>query len=102
MFCGHFTFKRLAFSAAVTLLSCCILARSSSIRLAIYILFFCVSFVAPAQAAGFTFAGIADWDGDGNQDIVARDNRDGLLWLYPGQSKRGYSQQSRVQIGNGW
>jgi hypothetical protein len=50
---------------------------------------------------GYTFAGLADWDGDGSQDIVARDAT-GLLWLYPGESKRGYSQQSRVQIGNGW
>jgi uncharacterized protein YktB (UPF0637 family) len=50
---------------------------------------------------GFTFAGIADWDGDGHQDIVAKDPT-GVLWLYPGESKRGYSQQSRVQIGHGW
>jgi hypothetical protein len=50
----------------------------------------------------FTFAGIADYDGDGNQDIVARDDATGLLWLYPGQSVRGYSSTGRVQIGNGW
>jgi len=54
-----------------------------------------------AQAAQFTFAGLADWDGDGHQDIVARDST-GLLWLYPGDSSRGYSQFDRVQIGNGW
>ncbi|MHC5599505.1 MAG: FG-GAP repeat domain-containing protein [Nostoc sp.] len=50
---------------------------------------------------GITFAGLADWDGDGRQDIVARDNATGLLWLYPGERKRGYSTQPRVQIGNG-
>jgi hypothetical protein len=50
----------------------------------------------------FTYAGIADWDRDGHQDIIARDNGTGLLWLYLGESKRGYSQAGRVQIGNGW
>lgn len=46
-------------------------------------------------------AGIGDWDKDGHQDILAIDwNQD--LWLYPGESKRGYSRQSRVKIGNGW
>ena len=50
---------------------------------------------------GYTFGGLADWDSDGHQDIVARDSA-GLLWLYPGDSSRGYSQYDRVQIGNGW
>ena len=49
----------------------------------------------------YTFAGLADWDSDGHQDLVARD-ANGLLWLYPGDSSRGYSQFQRVQIGNGW
>ena len=49
----------------------------------------------------FTFAGIVDWDRDGHQDVVARDGT-GLLWLYPGQSRRGYSSAARVQVGNGW
>jgi hypothetical protein len=49
-----------------------------------------------------TFAGIADYDRDGSQDIVARDNGTGRLWLYPGQSKRGYSALGRYEIGNGW
>jgi uncharacterized protein YktB (UPF0637 family) len=59
---------------------------------------------APAAAGteAYTFAGVADWDGDGSQDIVARDNATGDLWLYPGESVRGYSSQQRVQIGNGW
>ncbi|GIE25255.1 hypothetical protein Ahu01nite_083570 [Winogradskya humida] len=59
---------------------------------------------SPAAAAytpGYSFAGVADWDADGHQDIVARDTS-GRLWLYPGQSKRGYSSAARVQIGNGW
>ncbi|MFI5937274.1 FG-GAP repeat domain-containing protein [Actinoplanes sp. NPDC051494] len=50
----------------------------------------------------FTFAGVADWDRDGHQDIIARNNNDGNLWLYPGQSKRGYSSATPVKIGNGW
>jgi len=50
---------------------------------------------------GYTFAGITDWDNDGNQDIVARDSN-GYLWLYPGEGVRGYSSQQRVRIGNGW
>ena len=50
---------------------------------------------------GYTFAGLADWDSDGHQDIVAKD-ASGLLWLYPGDSSRGYSQEQRIQIGNGW
>ena len=49
----------------------------------------------------FTFAGLGDWDGDGHQDLVAKD-ANGLLWLYPGDSKRGYSRYQRVQVGNGW
>ncbi len=44
--------------------------------------------------------GLADWDGDGHQDIIAR--KDHTIWLYPGQSVRGYSTAPRVQIGNGW
>ncbi|GAA3452795.1 hypothetical protein GCM10018962_46280 [Dactylosporangium matsuzakiense] len=51
---------------------------------------------------GFTVAGVTDWDRDGHQDIVTRDDSTGNLWLYPGQSKRGYSTVPRVQIGNGW
>jgi hypothetical protein len=58
----------------------------------------------PAAAAteAFTFAGVADWDRDGNQDIVVRQNSNGDLWLYPGESTRAYSSQQRVKIGNGW
>ena len=56
---------------------------------------------AAPTAAQYTFAGLADWDSDGHQDIVTRDAT-GLLWLYPGDSSRGYSQEQRFQIGNGW
>lgn len=52
--------------------------------------------------SGFTFAGIADWDRDGHQDIVTREEATGKLWLYPGESRRGYGSAQRVQIGNGW
>jgi hypothetical protein len=44
---------------------------------------------------------IADWDRDGHQDLLAWDGN-GLLWLYPGTSTRGYGGYPRVQIGNGW
>ncbi|MBA2890178.1 FG-GAP repeat domain-containing protein [Nonomuraea soli] len=54
-----------------------------------------------ATPSGYDFAGITDWDGDGHQDIVARDAH-GRLWLYPGESTRTYSTQGRYQIGNGW
>ncbi|MFI6483645.1 FG-GAP repeat domain-containing protein [Nonomuraea sp. NPDC050663] len=54
-----------------------------------------------ATPTGYEFAGVTDWDGDGHQDIVARD-AGGLLWLYPGESTRAYSTQGRYQIGNGW
>jgi hypothetical protein len=51
---------------------------------------------------GYTPFGTADWDGDGHQDLIVREDNTGLMWLYPGQSKRGYSTANRVQIGNGW
>jgi hypothetical protein len=57
---------------------------------------------AAAYTPGYTFGGLADWDRDGHQDIVTRENSNGNLWLYPGQSKRGYSSAARVKIGNGW
>ena len=51
---------------------------------------------------GYTSFGIADWDRDGHQDIVARHDGTGDLWLYPGESKRAASAAPRVRIGNGW
>jgi hypothetical protein len=50
---------------------------------------------------GYTFAGIADWDRDGHQDIVTHDSV-GDLFLYPGQSVRHMSTAWRAKIGNGW
>ena len=50
---------------------------------------------------GYTPFGIADWDRDGHQDIVAR-NAGGDMMLFPGQSVRGYSSAGPVKIGNGW
>jgi eukaryotic-like serine/threonine-protein kinase len=48
----------------------------------------------------YTFAGLADYDHDGNIDIVARENENGILWLYPGAD--GLSSDPRVRIGHGW
>ncbi|MBO9560319.1 MAG: VCBS repeat-containing protein [Caulobacter sp.] len=50
---------------------------------------------------GFTFFGMGDWDHDGHLDLVAR-NAAGDLMLYPGESKRAYSQTQPIKIGNGW
>ena len=52
--------------------------------------------------AGYTPFGVADWDRDGNQDIVARQDPTGDLILFPGESRRGYSYQTPVRIGIGW
>ena len=51
---------------------------------------------------GFSPFGLADWDRDGHQDIVTRQDAGGDLWLYPGESRRGYSNSPRAKIGNGW
>ncbi|GAA1616527.1 FG-GAP-like repeat-containing protein [Catellatospora bangladeshensis] len=51
---------------------------------------------------GFTAFGATDWDRDGHQDLIARNDTTGDLWLYPGESRRGYSTATPVRIGNGW
>ena len=51
---------------------------------------------------GYSFYGMTDWDRDGHQDIITRNDSSGDLWLYPGQSRRGYSSIPGVKIGNGW
>lgn len=51
---------------------------------------------------GYTIAGVADWDRDGHMDILGRENSTGELWLYPGVSIMGFSQEPRVRIGTGW
>ncbi|MFC4036690.1 LamG-like jellyroll fold domain-containing protein [Streptomyces polygonati] len=48
----------------------------------------------------YTIAGIADFNGDGYPDIVAKD-ASGLLWLYPGDADHDTST-ARVEIGTGW
>ena len=50
---------------------------------------------------GFTFAGVADWDRDGKQDVVARD-ASGNLWLYPGRGNRDFGMDVRAKIWFGW
>jgi hypothetical protein len=50
---------------------------------------------------GTTFYGMGDWDRDGHVDLVVR-RTNGDLYLYPGESRRGYSQADAVQIGSGW
>ena len=50
----------------------------------------------------YTAFGVEDWDRDGHQDLVARHDATGDLWLYPGESRRAYSTTQRVRIGNGW
>src|SRR5690242_19075351 len=56
---------------------------------------------ANAQPSHFTFFGMGDWDRDGHLDLVAF-NPAGDLMLYPGESRRGYSQTQPIKIGNGW
>lgn len=51
---------------------------------------------------GYTFApGMADYDKDGHQDFIVREDATGILWLYTGNSQRG-PHGSRFQIGSGW
>ncbi|MFJ6217153.1 FG-GAP repeat domain-containing protein [Streptomyces sp. NPDC092296] len=47
-----------------------------------------------------TFAGLPDWDGDGNPDIVARDQA-GTLWRYTGTDVS-VGTSSRRQISTDW
>jgi hypothetical protein len=49
--------------------------------------------------ASYTLEPAGDFDGDGAQDVIARD-RSGKLWLYPGNGRGGWG--SRRQIGAGW
>src|SRR2546430_2769098 len=51
---------------------------------------------------GYSSFGVTDWDHDGHQDIITRQNDTANLWIYPGESRRGPSSASRSQIGNGW
>ncbi|WP_326552028.1 trypsin-like serine protease [Micromonospora sp. NBC_01813] len=51
---------------------------------------------------GYSSFGAVDWDRDGHADIVTRNDATGDLWLYAGQSRRGYSTATPVRIGWGW
>ncbi len=53
---------------------------------------------------GYTSFGVGDWDRDGHQDLIARNNSHGSspLSLFPGQSKRAVSTNPAVRIGEGW
>lgn len=68
------------------------------------IVWFAIVSISAAQdmRETYIFFGLADWGQDGHQDILTRENATGDLWLYPGESKRGYSSAQRIQIGNGW
>ncbi|MGW0578818.1 FG-GAP-like repeat-containing protein, partial [Streptomyces sp. NPDC002920] len=50
--------------------------------------------------APYTFADVADYNGDTNPDVIARDDATGSLWLYPGNGSGGWST-SAVYIGSG-
>lgn len=43
--------------------------------------------------------GPADFDGDGNNDVLARDSS-GILWLHPGNGIGGWF--TKRQVGSGW
>ena len=49
---------------------------------------------------GLTPFGVADWYHNGHQDIVARDDATGILWLYPGDLTGGGG--NRVELGSGF
>jgi VCBS repeat protein len=49
---------------------------------------------------GYTPFGLADWDGDGQQDAIARQDSTGDLWLYPGVG--GGLSSSPILIGTGF
>ncbi|WP_285751745.1 FG-GAP-like repeat-containing protein [Lentzea sp. NBRC 105346] len=51
---------------------------------------------------GVTIAGVADWDGDGKRDILARIDSSGELYVYPGEGTRAPSNQQRALIGTGF
>ncbi|MDG4764305.1 trypsin-like serine protease [Solwaraspora sp. WMMD406] len=51
---------------------------------------------------GHTSFGVADWDRDGNADVLARQDGTGQLWLYPGTGTRGPATTARVLIGSGF
>ncbi|MER6955008.1 hypothetical protein [Streptomyces sp. NPDC000618] len=53
----------------------------------------------PSGWNGYTFAGIGNFNGDGNPDVIVRDDTTRILWLYP---RTATAFSTRQQIGNGW
>lgn len=49
--------------------------------------------------SSYTIEPAGDFNGDGTQDVIARDSSGGL-WLYPGDGRGGWG--ARRQIGGGW
>jgi hypothetical protein len=54
--------------------------------------------VTPGALA--TVTKLADFNRDGNTDLIARDTATGTLWLYPGDGTGGFL--TRVSLGTGW
>jgi hypothetical protein len=46
--------------------------------------------------------GVRDFDGDGKDDLIAREARTGYLWLYPGSAKDHTPYGTRVRVGTGF
>lgn len=42
---------------------------------------------------------VGDWDGDGPEDVMARRQSDGTLWLYRGDDRGAFHQSHRVGVG---
>src|SRR5262245_54320305 len=51
---------------------------------------------------GWTPFGVADWDGDGHQDVVARQDSTGTLWLEPGVGGRDPRPAVGFFLESGW
>ena len=48
-----------------------------------------------------TLETVGDFNGDGAQDVLARETSTGYLWLYPGNGRGGWTLP-RVRVGTGW
>ncbi|MFC1413470.1 FG-GAP-like repeat-containing protein, partial [Streptacidiphilus sp. N1-12] len=54
----------------------------------------------PGRSAPYTFADTADWNGDGNPDVIAAD-AGGNLWFFPGNGSNGFSSAA-IYLGSGF